>query len=604
MNRKNEGAQTRTLAELRMLLSYFKPHMSLFYLDIVSALAIAGIDLAFPAISRWVMYTLLPENAWKTFWTVMLVVTAAYLLRSAFYYIICYWGHNFGARVEADIRGDLFAHIQKLSYSFFDHNRVGQLMSRLTTDLFDVTEMSHHGPEDIFISCVTIIGSLIIMYTIQWKLALVLTVMIPIFFAVIFRCRRHMRDASRQVKSTISSINADFESELSGMRTAKAFANEKEELRRFQGANASYRCAKFGFHRAMAEFNAAMEFFLCMLSVAVISVGGALIMQGQLNVIDLITFSLYVAAFVSPIRKLSGTTEMIANGMAGFHHFAELMHTQPEIQDAENAGTLENVRGDIRVEHISFAYQENPEVLHDISLTVHAGETLALVGSSGGGKTTLSQLIPRFYDVTEGTIYVDDQDVRSVTQESLHRCIGVVSQNVFLFAGSIADNIRYGKLDATMEEIRRAAQLAEIADDIEAMPSGYDTNVGERGVLLSGGQKQRISIARIFLKNPPILILDEATSALDSVTEARIQKTFEKLSKGRTSIIIAHRLSTVRHADRIAVIEGGRIAELGTHRQLMELGGEYAQLVHTQELIIIPTANTKAEPMEMRVKSI
>ncbi len=568
----------------RIFLSYFKPHRRLFAMDMCCALLVAAVDLAFPLVSRWSINTLLPEGSYLIFFVVMGTMAAAYLIRALLYYVICYWGHTFGIRVEADIRQDLFRHMQRLGYGFYDRNRTGQLMSRLTSDLFEITELAHHGPEDLVISVLTIVGALVVMFTIEWRLALVVCIILPILLAVVILRRRKMSAVSKQVKSRTAAINAEIESSLSGIRTAKAFANEEVEFGKFHNANERFKTSKREFHKEMGIFSGSLEFFMSILSVAVIAVGGALTIDNSIEMVDLLTFTLYISTFTSPVRKLVNFAEMFANGFAGLSRFADLMRTEPELQDAPDAVELQNVRGEITVEHVSFAYDEDLDVLEDVSLHVMPGETVAVVGPSGGGKSTLCRLIPRFYDVTGGSILIDGLDVRRVSQESLHHAIGVVQQEVFLFADTIGNNIRYGKPDATMQEIIEAAKKAEIYDDIMAMPQGFDTNVGERGTLLSGGQKQRVSIARIFLKNPPILILDEATSALDSVTEAKIQSALDALAVGRTTLIIAHRLSTIRSASRIIAVADGKIVEEGSHDELMSKNGLYADLYRTQNL--------------------
>ena len=570
---------------LSIFLSYFKPHMKLFLLDMACALMISVVDLSFPFISRTCMETLIPQSRYQAFFAVMAVLVAAYLLRAALQYVVCYWGHTFGVLVEADIRRDLFTHLQTLSFGFYDKNRTGHLMSRMTAELFDITELAHHGPEDLFISGVTVAGAIVIMFTIQWRLALVMLLLVPTFLVVVNLNRRNMMQASRRVKQNIASINADIESSISGMRTAKAFSNEKAENDKFLGANERFKSSKKERYKAMAWFMCSMEFFMCIMPVAVIAVGGWLIMDGQMDYIDLITFSLYTSIFINPMRKLSNLSEMLVDGIAGLSRFAELMRVEPDLKDKPDAVELRDVKGRIDVDGVSFSYErDNAEVLHHVSVHVSPGETIAVVGPSGGGKTTLCSLIPRFYDVAEGSIKIDGLDVRDVKQQSLRRNVGVVQQDVFLFAASILENIRYGKPGATEDEVIAAAKRAEIYDDIMAMPDGFNTYAGERGVLLSGGQKQRISIARIFLKDPPVLILDEATSALDSITEAKIQRAFDELAKGRTTLIIAHRLSTVRGASRILVVRDGVISEEGTHEELLAKGGDYAQLYQTQNL--------------------
>ena len=573
-------------SKLSVFAAYIRPHRKAFVVDMGLSVAVALVDLIFPLVSRWSMQALLPQGLFRAFFSVMSIVFLAYLLRAWFMYLVTVIGHRMGTMVEADMRRDVFMHMQDLSYSFFDRNRTGVLLGRVTNDLFEIVELAHHGPENILTCSMTILGALVILLTVNWKLTLVLLLLLPACVLFSMRQRINMQKANQEVKKKTGEINAAIESGISGIRTSKAFANETAEDEKFQKANEAFKNSRVGFYRAMGLFNAGVEAAVGLMQVAVVTMGGYLIMKGNMDYVDLITFTLYVSTFTAPIRKLMQFMEIYTSGMAGFDRFLELMRTKPEIEDAPDARELDiqKVRGEVVFDHVSFHYQDGTQVLDDVTLTIQPGEKFALVGPSGGGKTTMCHLIPRFYDVSRGRILVDGNDVRSLTQESLRRSIGIIQQDVFLFAGTVMDNIRYGRPDATDEEVVRAAVLSKIHEDIMQMPDGYETFVGERGIVLSGGQKQRVSIARVFLKNPPILILDEATSALDSVTEGEIQQSLDELSRGKTCIVIAHRLSTVFDADRIAVVEDRHIAEQGTRGELLALNGIYAGLEKAQSL--------------------
>ncbi len=577
-----DNEKFKKYGKIRLFAGYYRPHIKLFILDMLCALFIAGVDLVFPLITRYSMNSLLPENKYALFFTLMAVLVAAYLARSVASYIVTYWGHTLGVYLEADMRRDLFGHMQRLSFKFYDKNRTGHLMSRVTNDLFDITELAHHGPEDLFISLVTIIGAFIVMLGINWKLALVLIILVPVCVIFTLMQRRRMMKASKKLKERTAGINASIESSISGARVAKAFANEEYEIEKFHSNNERFKTSKSEYYKSMGIFHSGMEFFTNMFNVAVIAFGGFLIMRESLDYIDLITFTLYISVFLQPVRKLAQFVEQFTSGMAGFDRFVTLMREDPDIVDAPGAVELQNVKGNIKFTDVSFSYDNKEHVLSHINLDISAGSTLAIVGPSGGGKTTLCHLLPRFYDINCGSVTVDGIDIRDITLQSLRSNIGIVSQDVFLFAGTVRENIRYGRIDADEEEIIEAAKRAEIHEMIMEMPDGYDTEVGERGIRLSGGQKQRISIARIFLKNPSILILDEATSALDTVTEMKIQQSFDKLAEGRTTLVIAHRLSTIKNADEIIVIDEDGIKEQGTHDELLSLGGEYARYYNTQ----------------------
>ena len=566
--------------------SYIRPHWKMFTVDMVLSVIIAAIDLLFPYITRTSMRTLIPQGLFRTFFAVMFVLFVSYLLKAFFSYLVTVVGHGMGTKVEADMRQDIFMHMQKLSFSYFDKNRTGVLLGRVTNDLFEIVELAHHGPENLLTCSLTIIGAIIILLTINVPLALVLLVLVPACLAFSIHQKNRMREANKEVKKKTGVINSAIESGISGIRTSKAFANEEVEGLKFAAANEQFKKSKVGYYKAMGLFHAGVEAAISIMQVAVITVGGYLIMKGKMDLVDLLTFTLYVSTFTSPVRKLSQFMEQYTQGTAGFERFLEVMRTESDIKDAPDAQVLEKTKGDIVYDHVCFTYDDGTEVLDDINVEIRPGETFALVGSSGGGKTTMCHLLPRFYDVTSGAIRIDGTDIRQLTQESLRNNIGIIQQDVFLFAGTVMDNIRYGRPSATDEDVIEAAKKAEVHDEILKMPDGYDTFVGERGVILSGGQKQRISIARVFLKNPPILILDEATSALDSVTEQKIQQSLDNLSRGKTTIVIAHRLSTVRNADRIAVVEDKQIIEQGTRWELLEKNGEYAALERAQDMAV------------------
>jgi len=567
---------------LKIFFSYYKPHLRLFIFDMMCAFMIAAIDVSFPMLTRFALDTLIPNHNLKIFLVLISALLAGYGLRWLCNWFVNYWGHVFGVRVEQDMRRDVFDHLEKQSFTFFDQNRTGKIMSRATTDLFEITELAHHGPEDFSVAVLTLLGSFVFLLKIRWELAVIIIAAFPIILAIVILSRRMLSKTSRAVKEKTSEINASLESSISGIRVTQGFTNEDYEKENFSLTNTAYSEAKKIRFKYIANFHSNIDFCNNLLSLLVLACGGYFIMQGRMTISDLVAANLFIATFTRPIRQLTNFVEQFATGMAGFQRFLELMRTDTEVHDAADAVELLCARGNISFENVDFSYTKDFPVLRNVNLNIKAGEKFALVGASGGGKTTICNLIPRFYQITSGKITLDGIDLQQIKVNSLRKQIGIVQQDVFLFAGTVKDNIAYGKPGATDEEIMMAAKRAEIHDDIMKMPNGYDTVVGERGIKLSGGQKQRVSIARCFLKNPPILILDEATSALDTATEIKIQKAFDELSKGRTTLVIAHRLSTIKNADCIAVVDEKGIAETGTHKELLERKGEYYKLQEAQ----------------------
>lgn len=566
----------------RVFASYYKPHYKLFFLDISCALIVALIDLFFPMMTREVVGTVLPSGRMNSFWLFVAVMLILYLIRTVLQYIVQYWGHVLGVRIEHDMRRDLFSHLQTLPFRFYDQNRTGHLMSRIVNDLFEIAELSHHGPEDLFLSAIMLVGSFFMLMSVEWRLALIVYLLIPVMIWFALKYRKNMNQAFREMRVKLADVNAQLESSISGVRVSKSFTNEEYEKEKFGAGNRRFRSSKYTAYKSMAVFHTGIEYFSNMLSVIVVAVGGYFIYRKWMEVADLLAFIMYVGVFLQPVRRLTNFMQQFESGITGVERFVEIMEVQPDIVDAPDARELKDVRGDIAFENVGFSYDGNEKVLQNINLSIPAGQTIALVGPSGGGKTTMCHLIPRFYEVKEGRITIDGRDIRDYTLKSLRQNIGLVQQDIFLFAGTIRDNIQYGRVGASDQEVEEAAKNADIHDFIMSLPDGYDTQVGERGLRLSGGQKQRISIARVFLKNPPVLLLDEATSALDNETEIRIQRALEQLSHGRTSLIIAHRLSTIKNADAILVLTEDGVVEQGTHEELMEKGGLYFDLYQAQ----------------------
>ncbi|RGT09734.1 ABC transporter ATP-binding protein [Agathobacter rectalis] len=566
---------------LKKFIKYYKPYKAVFFIDLLCATIISAIDLAFPQLLRTLTKTLFagaPGKIISALIPITIGLLVAYIIQTACRYYVTYAGHMMGARMERDMRKELFDQYEKLSFSYYDQNNSGQMMSKLVSDLFDISELAHHGPENLFISLIKIIGSFIFLFMINRMLAVPMLILVVLMLVFSYGQNKKMQETFMDNRRKIGDINSSLQDTLAGIRVVQSFANERIEQEKFNRSNENFLISKDANYRCMGSFMSGNAFFQGMMYLVTLVFGGFLIAHGRMEASDLAMYALYIGIFISPIQILVELTEMMQKGLSGFRRFLEVVETEPDIVDAADAKPLKNVKGNVCYEDVSFHYSDDDTpVLSHVSFEIPAGKSIALVGPSGSGKTTICSLLPRFYDVTEGRVTIDGNDVRKLTLESLRSQIGLVSQDVYLFGGSIKDNIAYGKPDATMDEIVDAAKKANIHDFIMELPDKYDTFVGERGTRLSGGQKQRISIARVFLKNPPVLILDEATSALDNESERFIQRSLEELAKDRTTITIAHRLSTIRNADEILVVADCGIAERGTHEELLELDGIYAR---------------------------